>query len=69
MRGVKWRDMDEATYVQSFRSWLLRSWTIRVGHRFTKASEIVLTDMARGREAVALINARHQALIRDDRLA
>ena len=69
VRGVKWRDMDEATYVQSFRSWLLRSWTIRVGHRFTKASEIVLTDMARGREAVTLINARHQALIRDDRLA
>ena len=61
--------MDEAVYVQSFRSWLLRSWTVRVGHRFTNASEIVLTDMARGREAVALINQRHQQLIRDDRLA
>jgi hypothetical protein len=69
VRGVKWRDIDEATYVQSFRSWLLRSWTIRIGHRFTKASEIVLTDMARGREAVAFVNQRHQQLIRDDRLA
>jgi hypothetical protein len=69
VRGVKWRDMDEAVYVQSFRSWLLRSWTIRVGHRFTKGSEILLAHMARGREAVTLINERHQQMIRDDRLA
>ena len=69
VRGVKWRDMDEATYVQSFRSWLLRSWTIRVGHRFTKGNEILLSHMARGREAVATINERHQQMIRDDRLA
>jgi hypothetical protein len=69
VRGVKWRDMDEAVYMQSFGSWLLRSWTIRVGHRFTKASEITLTSMARGREAVAIINQQHQRLIGDDRLA
>jgi hypothetical protein len=69
VRGVKWRDIDEATYVQSFRSWLLRSWTVRIGHRFTKASEIVLSDMAGGREAVAIVNQHHQQLIRDDRLA
>jgi hypothetical protein len=24
VRGVKWRDMDEAVYIQSFGSWLLR---------------------------------------------
>ncbi|GGX74549.1 hypothetical protein GJV26_14545 [Massilia dura] len=69
VRGVKWRDMDEAVYVQSLRSWLSRSWTIRVGHRFTKANTIVLSDMARGREAVTIINERHQQMIRDDRLA
>ncbi len=68
VRGVKWRDMDEATYTQSFRSWLLRSWTIRIGHRFTKDAEILLSNMARGRDAVALINQRHQQLIRDNRL-
>jgi hypothetical protein len=37
---------------------------VRIGHRFTKDSEIVLTNIARGKEAVAVVNARHQALIR-----
>lgn len=68
VRGVKWRDMDDATYTPSFLSWLLRSWTIRVGHRFTKDAEIVLSSMARGREAATLINQRHEQLIRENRL-
>jgi hypothetical protein len=62
--GVKWRDMDEATFVNGFTSWATRSYTVRIGHRFTKDSEIVLTNIARGKDAVASINARHQALIR-----
>jgi hypothetical protein len=62
--GVKWRDMDEATFVNGFKSWATRSYTIRIGHRFTKDSEIVLTNIARGKDAVALLNARHQDLIR-----
>ena len=43
--GVKWRDMDEATFEQGFWSWITGSYTVRIGHRFTKASEIVLTDI------------------------
>ena len=62
--GVKWRDMDEATFANGFKSWVTRSYTIRIGHRFTRDSEIVLTNIARGKDAVALVNARHQALIR-----
>ena len=62
--GVKWRDMDEATFMNGFTSWATRSYTVRIGHRFTKDSEIVLTNIARGKEAVALLNARHQDLIR-----
>lgn len=69
VRGVKWRDMDEATYVSSLWSWLLRSYTVRVGHRFTKAGEIRLTHMARGKAAVTILNERHQQLIRSGRLA
>ena len=42
--GVKWRDLDEALYFQSMGSWLFKSYTIRIGHRFTKSSEIVLRD-------------------------
>ena len=63
--GVKWRDMDEATFEQGFWSWISRSYTIRIGHRFTKASEIRLTDIAGGKDAVATLNTRHQAMIRE----
>jgi hypothetical protein len=67
--GVKWRDMDEATFVQGFWSWIARSYTVRIGHRFTKDSEIVLTDIAGGKEAVATLNARHRDLIRASMVA
>ena len=64
MAGVKWRDMDEATFVPNFWSWLFKSYSIRIGHRFTKSSEISLTGMARGKDVVAALNARQQELIR-----
>jgi hypothetical protein len=67
--GVKWRDMDEAVFVNGFSSWATGSYTVRIGHRFTKESEIVLTNIARGKEAVATINARHQDLIRANVIA
>jgi hypothetical protein len=62
--GVKWRDMDEATYVNGFVSWATRSDTMRIGHRFTKDSEIILHHIAGGRQAVEAVNAVHQGLIR-----
>jgi hypothetical protein len=62
--GVKWRDMDEATYAQGFWSWLTRSYMVHIGHRFTKANEIVLTHIGGGKQAVVTINARHQAMVR-----
>jgi hypothetical protein len=64
--GVKWRDMDEATFVQTFWSWLFKSYAIRVGHRFTKSSELFMSSMARGKDAVVTLNAQHQHLIRSD---
>jgi hypothetical protein len=63
--GVKWRDMDEATFEQGFWSWISGSYTIRIGHRFTKESEIRLTDIAGGKDAVTKLNAHHQDLIRE----
>jgi len=56
VRGVKWRDMDEATFVTGFWAWLLRSYSIRISHRFTKESEIVLTHMYNGRAVSQQIN-------------
>ncbi|WP_426103682.1 hypothetical protein [Massilia sp. TSP1-1-2] len=64
LAGVKWRDMDEATFEQGFWSWISRSYTIRIGHRFTKASEIRLTNIAGGKDAVGTLNAKQQAMIR-----
>lgn len=62
--GVKCRDLDEAVYFQSMGSWLFKSYTIRIGHRFTKSSEILLSHWARGNEAVMKINGQHQALVK-----
>lgn len=65
--GVKWRDLEDAIYVTNFFSWLLKSYRVRVGHRFTKTSEIVLNHIARGNQAVEHINGLHrQALAGSD---
>lgn len=66
--GVKWRDLDEAIYLSSFWSWLFKSYTIRIGHRFTKASEILLSHMAGGKETVIAINERHRSLVQSGAL-
>lgn len=63
VRGVKWRDLDEGTYEQSFWSWVLRSYAIRVSHRFTKDSEINLTHMYNGQHAVIQMNEIHRSRI------
>jgi hypothetical protein len=68
VQGVKWRDLDEAVYFPGFWSWIMRSYTLRIGHRYTKTSEILLTHMAGGKEAVAAINSRHQEMVRRNTL-
>lgn len=62
--GVKWRDMEDASFTQGFWSWITRSYTVRIGHRFTKSSEIVLTNIANGKNTVSVLNARQQEMIR-----
>lgn len=61
--GVKWRDLEGAVYYTNFSSWIFKSYTVRISHRFTKTSEIYLTDMARGDLAVSRINELHSLLI------
>lgn len=61
--GVKWRDLDDAVYFTGFFSWTFKSYTIRVGHRFTKSSEIVLPHIARGNVAVEHINEVHRQVM------
>jgi len=64
LTGVKWRDLDEAIFVNSFWSWLSHSYCVQVRHRFTKTNEIAEVDMANGKQAVITINQQHQQRIR-----
>jgi hypothetical protein len=66
--GVKWRDLDEAVFYKSLFSWMFKSYSIRIGHRFTKDSEVFLDHWNRGDKAVMAINARHQDLVRANAL-
>ena len=61
--GVKWRDLDEAAYFTGFISWALKSYTIKISHRFTKDSEIVLSHMRIGDSAVMQINQLHKNFV------
>jgi hypothetical protein len=63
VRGVKWRDLDEAVFLNSFWSWLGGSYSVVLKHRFTKDIEIGESDMARGKEAVTTINLQHRQRI------
>ncbi len=63
VQGVKWRDLDETVYFQTFWSWIFKSYSICVGHRFTKSSEIFLTHMHTGQNIAMEINGRHHELV------
>lgn len=54
--GVKWRDVSEATCNTGFFSWATRSYTVRVGHRFTNGAELVVPGVKRGDQATGHIN-------------
>ncbi len=62
--GIKWRDLDEAVYRTGFISWAAHSYNIRLSHRYTKSSEILLSDMTNGDKAVATINELHIEYLR-----
>lgn len=55
-QGVKWRDLDEASMYMGFFSWAFKSYDVRIGHRFTRTSELRVGHIKNGDEAVSLIN-------------
>lgn len=65
--GVKWRDLDSATFTPDLMGWLLKSYHIRVGHRFTKSSELIIKHVHHGDEAVKHINHLHAENIRKEK--
>jgi hypothetical protein len=62
--GVKWRDLDEAVFYNSLVGWATRSYSIRIGHRFTKASEIFLSHIFCGQKVVSTVNDMHRDMVR-----
>ncbi|TAL65767.1 MAG: hypothetical protein EPN79_11345 [Burkholderiaceae bacterium] len=62
--GLKWRDIEIAYYDRGFIPWITRSYKVRVINRFSRVAEITLTQMARGNEAVLLINEKLQSMVR-----
>ncbi|MCQ2992385.1 hypothetical protein NLO72_24610 [Pseudomonas tremae] len=69
VRGVKWRDIEDAMYYTGFFSWMFRSYTVRIGHRFTKTSEIFVYHLAQGHKAVEHINHMHQTMLQAEQAA
>lgn len=61
--GLKWRDLDEAVYVNNMSSHFFKSYDLTLRHRFTKSNEISLSSMHNGDKAVMEINRVHDYLI------
>lgn len=64
--GVKWQDLDDAIFYQGLFSWIFRTYRVRIGHRFTKESEIILTKMWQGHKAAMHINEEMYRRARSD---
>lgn len=54
--GVPWDAVGEATYQQTFLSWIFKSYTVSVFHRFNGGAQISLGHVKRGDLAVQDIN-------------
>lgn len=63
--AVKWRDLEGAGHFGGFMSWALRSHTVRISHRFTKSSEIVMRHVGQAGNVVDQINDIHRSMLAD----
>lgn len=54
--GTLWRDISDAEYFTGFVSWSTKSYRVRIGHRFTKTSELIIPHVKNGNKAVIEIN-------------
>lgn len=59
--GTTWRDISDAVYFTGLISWSTKSYRIRVGHRFTKTSELIIPHLKNGNLAVTEINETIQS--------
>lgn len=54
--GLQWRDLGQAGFTQGFSSWALRSYDVRVSHRFTIGAALYVPHVHLGNLAVEHIN-------------
>lgn len=57
--GVRWRDLREATFTQSFFGWLFKAHRVTVTNRYQGNDEISLPHIKRGDQAAMHINDMH----------
>lgn len=56
INGVRWEDLDSALYKTGFGAWVLKAYTIVISHRFTKDSEIIITNVHKGDQFISEVN-------------
>lgn len=61
--GVRWRDLREATFSQSFFGWLFKAYPVTVTNRYQGNNEISLPHIKNGDQAAMHINDLHVQLI------
>ena len=54
--GVSWQNLDKASYYTGFSNWLFKYNKIKLQHRFTQDSEVVMNYVHRGQNVVERIN-------------
>ncbi|MDG4868623.1 hypothetical protein P8631_11485 (plasmid) [Guyparkeria sp. 1SP6A2] len=59
VRGIRWRDIEDARYFTGFFPWLFRTYTIRVQERFTDSTELHVPWIWRGNLFAQIVNRRH----------
>jgi len=60
--------LEQCTFNTGFFSWLFRSYTIRLGHRFTRSNEVLIAQMAGARAASIAVNERLAEMARNHQL-
>ena len=63
--GIKWRDLGEVLTSRSFGSWVSKSCSIYLGHRFKESDAVIVEHWDMGQDAAAEIHRRHQELVQN----
>lgn len=54
--GIRWDEFGEGVFYQDLTSWILKSYTIEIKHKFKEGHKIRLTQMKNGDIAITKIN-------------